>query len=372
MRAASGAGVPVHRSRRLVARLEEVGEPSQGLWRETVDAAIGRVRTDVRQPMPLRILEQRTEAVETEGAHRVRRLQMSQQGDQARHPLIFLRGLTGQTPDEVPDDVQTCLARPLEKLYAAQRRRAFAHQREDRRAQAFDAHLKTDDARTHEARQLLSGEVGPGLQVHEARVGGEPLQVGEELIEVARREDLVGDEHRARRVPPCELLELPERAGAGLDAVRHRFAGLTAEGAPALLAPPAPARGLEGDARREGIVQRARRQSGEVVVVVGHGQPVQVRQRGGIGRRVRCRRRRASRLAVSRPGKPASGSPASRRRTSAGSTASPSPTATASTNGKQRRSSAPISPRQLAPPKTTVVSGRASLRRAARASEAAC
>ena len=192
---------------------------------------------------------------------------MGQEGDQPRHPRILLRGLAGQAPDEVPDDLQICLARPLEELDAAQRRRALAHQRENRRAQGLDTHLETADTRPDEDRQLLSGEVGPGLQVDEPSAGDAPLEMRKEVREVARREDLVGDEDRVRGVPSRELLELLERASAGLHAVRHRFAGLTAEAAAALLAPPAPARGLEGDARSERVVQRAPCQTGEVVVV---------------------------------------------------------------------------------------------------------
>ena len=58
---------------------------------------------------------------------------------------------------------------------------------------------------------------------------------------------------------------------------------------------------------------------------------------------------------------PSSDCPSARLRTSSGSTASPSPVATASTSGKRRSSSSPVSPRQLAPPKTTKASGSARL-----------
>ena len=68
---------------------------------------------------------------------------------------------------------------------------------------------------------------------------------------------------------------------------------------------------------------------------------------------------------------PSSRCPRAILRTSSGSTVSPSPVATASTKGKRRSSSDPVSPRQLAPPKTTKVSGSTALTRSASASEAA-
>ena len=188
--------------------------------------------------------------------------------------------------------------------------------------------------------------------------GSTLLDVCEEILEVAGRDDLVGDEDRAaRRAVARARSSSRERPLAGLHAVRHGLAGLTAEAAAALLAPPAPARGLEGETRRERVTQRARGQAREVVVVVGQRQPVQVRQRRSAremrrpprGARAGSRQQaghagerlsrqssahhvRQQRLCLRRP----------RRRRRRGST---------------RRSSAPITPRQLAPPKTTAVLG---------------
>ena len=63
----------------------------------------------------------------------------------------------------------------------------------------------------------------------------------------------------------------------------HGAARLAAERAAALLAPPAAARRLEGDARDEGAQERPGAEPVEVVRVVGHGQPVHVGRGGHFG-----------------------------------------------------------------------------------------
>src|SRR4030095_15604550 len=55
-------------------------------------------------------------------------------------------------------------------------------------------------------------------------------------------------------------------------------------------------------------------------------------------------------------------SPSARQRRSAGTTRSPSPDTVKSMNGKDRKSSCPISPSALAPPKTMQMSGKRYLR----------
>ena len=102
-------------------------------------------------PKRVRVLEQRAEAVDAHDAHRVRRLQVGDERDQSRHPLVLGRILSRQAPQVVPDHLDTQLARPLEQLHALQAGGALAHQLEHRRAEVLHAGLQPAHARPRPA-----------------------------------------------------------------------------------------------------------------------------------------------------------------------------------------------------------------------------
>src|SRR5439155_17982172 len=112
--------------------------------------------------------------------------------------------------------------------------------------------------------------------VEEAGTLGPGGERGQKVLEVSDVQDVVGQLDPAAGMTLAEAGELLHRAPAGLAAERHRLTVEPAERAVHLLAPPAPSRRLEEDARSPAPAEAARSELREVVAVVRVGKRVEV------------------------------------------------------------------------------------------------
>src|SRR5207249_11627881 len=120
---------------------------------------IGRQRPHVREAQPLRIEEIGAESIEPDHPVALGRLEMRQQGNEARHSEVLVRRLSRKAPEHVPTRLEAEFLAPLQQLDVLQRTDSLAHQLEDRIAEALDAGLDAPDAGVAKAPQLTLPEV---------------------------------------------------------------------------------------------------------------------------------------------------------------------------------------------------------------------
>ena len=77
---------------------------------------------------------------------------MCEGGDDLGHPPVLVRGFARETVNEIPLDMDSVLGAPLEEAYVLEGGDAFAHETQDRRAQALDSRLDAADAGSRSTR----------------------------------------------------------------------------------------------------------------------------------------------------------------------------------------------------------------------------
>src|SRR4051812_29313732 len=117
--------------------------------------AVGGMRLDVDEAETLREIVIGTEALEADWSGVRRRLEMCDLRDQRGHALVLFDRLARKSPDDVPERLDAKLFAPLQKLDVLQSAVAFAHQRQDRIAEALDARLQHRDAGVAQQLQLI-------------------------------------------------------------------------------------------------------------------------------------------------------------------------------------------------------------------------
>src|SRR5688572_10477851 len=117
------------------------------------------MRANFAQTKRVRMVEMRTETIQSDGSARLRRAEVGQQRNQFRHARILGRRLARKTIKDVPEWFDSKFPAPAQQLNVFEAGRPFLHEAQDLVAEAFDPGLNPTYAPLPEERQLLESQV---------------------------------------------------------------------------------------------------------------------------------------------------------------------------------------------------------------------